>query len=280
MAVKSMGNSQKLKKPKGKNALVEQIKKNKTVFTVYITLRLIVIVSLVFALVRGNLENAALCMATLVLLLAPPFIEKKFSVELPSVLEIIIMCFAFSHAILGEIGCFYVKVPWWDTMLHTLNGFLCAGVGFSLVDLLNRNKRFKFELSPIYVALVAFCFSMTVGVLWEFYEFGSDMLFKTDMQKDTVISSITSVSLDPTKSNTPITINGIDSVVVNGQELGVGGYLDIGLIDTMKDLIVNFIGAVVFSFFGFFYIKYRGKKSRVVENFIVTVKDGENKNNE
>lgn len=275
-----MGNSQKLKKPKGKNALVEQIKKNKTVFTVYITLRLIVIVSLVFALVRGNLENAALCMATLVLLLAPPFIEKKFSVELPSVLEIIIMCFAFSHAILGEIGCFYVKVPWWDTMLHTLNGFLCAGVGFSLVDLLNRNKRFKFELSPIYVALVAFCFSMTVGVLWEFYEFGSDMLFKTDMQKDTVISSITSVSLDPTKSNTPITINGIDSVVVNGQELGVGGYLDIGLIDTMKDLIVNFIGAVVFSFFGFFYIKYRGKKSRVVENFIVTVKDGENKNNE
>lgn len=280
MAVKSMGNSQKLKKPKGKNALVEQIKKNKTVFTVYITLRLIVIVSLVFALIRGNLENAALCMATLVLLLAPPFIEKKFSVELPSVLEIIIMCFAFSHAILGEIGCFYVKVPWWDTMLHTLNGFLCAGVGFSLVDLLNRNKRFKFELSPIYVALVAFCFSMTVGVLWEFYEFGSDMLFKTDMQKDTVISSITSVSLDPTKSNTPITINGIDSVVVNGQELGVGGYLDIGLIDTMKDLIVNFIGAVVFSFFGFFYIKYRGKKSRVVENFIVTVKDGENKNNE
>lgn len=280
MAVKSMGNPQKLKKPKGKNALVEQIKKNKTVFTVYITLRLIVIVSLVFALIRGNLENAALCMATLVLLLAPPFIEKKFSVELPSVLEIIIMCFAFSHAILGEIGCFYVKVPWWDTMLHTLNGFLCAGVGFSLVDLLNRNKRFKFELSPIYVALVAFCFSMTVGVLWEFYEFGSDMLFKTDMQKDTVISSITSVSLDPTKSNTPITINGIDSVVVNGQELGVGGYLDIGLIDTMKDLIVNFIGAVVFSFFGFFYIKYRGKKSRVVENFIVTVKDGENKNNE
>lgn len=104
------------------------------------------IVSLVFALVRGNFENAVLCVATLLLLLAPSFIEKSFSVELPSVLEIIIMCFAFSHAILGEIGCFYVKVPWWDTMLHTLNGFLCAGVGFSLIDLLNRDKRFRFEL--------------------------------------------------------------------------------------------------------------------------------------
>lgn len=275
-----MENEKKLKRRRIRLDLVAQIKKNKAVFAVYIVLRLIVIVSLVFALVRGNFENAVLCVATLLLLLAPSFIEKSFSVELPSVLEIIIMCFAFSHAILGEIGCFYVKVPWWDTMLHTLNGFLCAGVGFSLIDLLNRDKRFRFELSPVYVALVAFCFSMTVGVLWEFFEFGSDMIFKTDMQKDTVIRSITSVALDPTKSNTPVTVDGITSVVVNGRELGVGGYLDIGLIDTMKDLIVNFIGAVVFSIFGFIYIKYRGRKSRVVENFMVTVRKEEGKSDE
>ena len=275
-----MENEKKLKRRRARLDLVAQIKKNKAVFAVYIVLRLIVIVSLVFALVRGNFENAVLCVATLLLLLAPSFIEKSFSVELPSVLEIIIMCFAFSHAILGEIGCFYVKVPWWDTMLHTLNGFLCAGVGFSLIDLLNRDKRFRFELSPVYVALVAFCFSMTVGVLWEFFEFGSDMIFKTDMQKDTVIRSITSVALDPTKSNTPVTVDGITSVVVNGRELGVGGYLDIGLIDTMKDLIVNFIGTVVFSIFGFIYIKYRGRKSRVVENFMVTVRKEEGKSDE
>lgn len=275
-----MENEKKLKRRRVRLDLVAQIKKNKAVFAVYIVLRLIVILSLVFALVRGNFENAVLCVATLLLLLAPSFIEKSFSVELPSVLEIIIMCFAFSHAILGEIGCFYVKVPWWDTMLHTLNGFLCAGVGFSLIDLLNRDKRFRFELSPVYVALVAFCFSMTVGVLWEFFEFGSDMIFKTDMQKDTVIRSITSVALDPTKSNTPVTVDGITSVVVNGRELGVGGYLDIGLIDTMKDLIVNFIGAVVFSVFGFIYIKYRGRKSRVVENFMVTVRKEEKKSDE
>ena len=275
-----MENEKKLKRRRARLDLVAQIKKNKAVFAVYVVLRLIVIVSLVFALVRGNFETAVLCVATLLLLLAPSFIEKSFSVELPSVFEIIIMCFAFSHAILGEIGCFYVKVPWWDTMLHTLNGFLCAGVGFSLIDLLNRDKRFRFELSPVYVALVAFCFSMTVGVLWEFFEFGSDMIFKTDMQKDTVIRSITSVALDPTKSNTPVTVDGITSVVVNGRELGVGGYLDIGLIDTMKDLIVNFIGAVVFSVFGFIYIKYRGRKSRVVENFMVTVKKEEEKSDE
>ena len=203
-------------------------------------------------------------------MLVPSFIEKRFKVELPSVLEVIIMCFAFSHAILGEIGCFYVKIPWWDTMLHTLNGFLCAGVGLSLIDLLNRNKRFKFELSPIYVAVVAFCFSMTIGVLWEFFEFGSDMILSTDMQKDTVLHSITSVKLDSTNSNIPITVNGIKDVALNGNSLGLGGYLDIGLIDTMKDLIVNFIGAVIFSVFGFFYIKHRGKKGKMVENFVVT----------
>ncbi len=258
-----------------KKNIIAQIKKNKAVFAVYATLRLIVIISLIFAILRGNVENAVLCVATLFLLLAPSIIEKSFSVELPSVLEIVIMCFAFSHTILGEIGCFYVKVPWWDTMLHTLNGFLCAGVGFSLIDLLNRNKRFKFELSPIYVTIVAFCFSMTVGVLWEFYEFGYDMLFHGDMQKDTVIHSITSVMLDPTNSNIATTIDGITEVTVNGRELGFGGYLDIGLIDTMKDLIVNFIGAVVFSTFGFFYIKYRGQKNKMVENFIVVPTESE-----
>ncbi len=254
---------------KRKDKLIDQIKKNKTVFAVYVILRLVVFVCLGVAVFRGNVENAFLCIATLFLLLAPSFIEKSFSVELPSVLEIIVMCFAFSHTILGEIGCFYVRVPWWDTMLHTLNGFLCAGIGFSLIDLFNRNKRFKFELSPIYVTIFAFCFSMTVGVVWEFIEFGADMLIGTDMQKDTVISSITSVMLDPANSNIAASIEGITEVTVNGKDLGLGGYLDIGLIDTMKDLLVNFVGAVVFSTFGFFYIKHRGKKNRVVENFIV-----------
>ena len=233
---------------------------------------MIAVFSLVIALLRGNYLNALLCVATLILLLAPAFIEKKFRVELPTALEVIVMCFVFAHAILGEIGCFYVKVPWWDTMLHTLNGFICAGVGFSLVDLLNRHKKFKFEHSPIYVALVAFCFSMTIGVLWEFFEFGMDVVFDMDMQKDTVIHKINSVALDTTNTNSVVTLNGIDSVVVNGNELGVGGYLDIGLIDTMKDLIVNFIGAVIFSVAGFFYIKFRGRKNtRFIEGLVPSV---------
>ena len=121
----------------------------------------------------------------------------------------------------------------------------------------------------MYVALVAFCFSMTVGVLWEFFEFGMDRLFLLDMQKDTVVTSITSVMLDPTNKNIPVTIDGITSVAVNGTDLGFNGYLDIGLYDTMADLFVNFIGAVVFSVIGYFYIKRRGK-GKIAKAFIPT----------
>jgi hypothetical protein len=260
----------KKKKTRKKDILIAEIKKNKVSFAVYITLRVIAIVLLVLSILFGNYESAGMCLLTLIMLLAPPFVEKTFKVDLPTTLEVVVMCFIFAHTILGELASFYVRVPGWDTMLHTLNGFICVGVGMSLVDLLNRNKKFRFELSPIYVVLAAFCFSMTVGVMWEFFEFGMDMFLGTDMQKDTVITSIKSVMLDPTNSNKVITVNGIQMTEVNGELLPINGYLDIGLIDTMKDLFVNFIGAVIFSIGGFFYLKFRGKKSRVIEGFIPT----------
>ena len=85
---------------------------------------------------------------------------------------------------------------------------------------------------------------MTIGVLWEFFEFGMDEMFGLDMQKDTVMTGISSTLLDPSGSQHPQRIDRIESVEVNGQELGVGGYLDIGLRDTMGDLFVNFVGAL------------------------------------
>ena len=172
------------------------------------------------------------------------------------------------------IAYFYVRVPHWDTILHTVNGFLCAAVGFALVDLLNESKNIKFQLSPIFVAIVAFCFSMTIGVFWEFLEFGCDMLLKTDMQKDFIVNSISSVALDPANTNKTIHINDISNIAINGKALGVSGYIDIGLIDTMKDLIVNFVGAFIFSIIGFFYIKNRGK-GKFAEKFIPKVRRNE-----
>ena len=252
-----------------KDPLVAQIKEHKVTFAVYVVLRLVVIAVLVLSLINRRFENVFVCAMTLVLFLVPAFFQKNFGIELPSTLEIIIMLFIFAAEILGEIGAYYVKVPLWDTMLHTVNGFLCAAVGFSLVDLLNRNNRFKFNLSPIYLSIVAFCFSMTIGVLWEMFEFGADMLLATDMQKDFIVTKISSVALDGTLSNKAVVIDNISEVYVNGIELGLGGYLDIGIIDTMKDLIVNFIGAVIFSIIGFFYVKSRGK-GNFAKRFIPT----------
>ena len=109
---------------------------------------------------------------------------------------------------------------------------------------------------------------MTIGVVWEFFEFSMDMMFGFDMQKDAVVHSISSVMLDPAHANHAVHINDITQVAVNGRDLGLGGYLDIGLIDTMEDLIVNFIGAVVFSVIGFIYVKNRGKGVSVISRFV------------
>ena len=231
---------------------------------VYLTLRGLVILTLIRHAVRFDLESVFLCGLTLVLLILPSILTRKLQIELPSTLEIIVLLFIFAAEILGEINSFYVRVPNWDTMLHTLNGFLCAAVGFALVDMLNRSDVFSFKLSPVYLAIIAFCFSMTVGVMWEFFEYGVDCFLGLDMQKDMVIKNIGSVMLDPANSNKVIAVRDIaDVVIIHGdgaqQALSVGGYLDVGLHDTMKDLIVNFIGAVVFSIIGFFYVKAKGQ---------------------
>ncbi len=265
------------KPPKPKDTahrLKATIRQQPAVFAVYVVLRLIVVAELVLSILRGEYESAFICLLVLILFILPFFIQQNFGIQLPTTLEIIILLFIFAAEILGELEGYFITYPNWDTMLHTTTGFLCAATGFALIDILNRNSRIKFQLSPIYVALAAFCFSMTVGVLWEFFEFGMDRLFHLDMQKDTVVQSITSVMLDPTNSNTPVTIDGIHSVAVNGNDLGFDGYLDIGLYDTMEDLFVNFIGAVTFSVIGYFYIKHRGK-GKLARAFIPTLSEQE-----
>lgn len=240
-------------------ALHMELREHRSSFLVYVTLRVLVIVMMVLQLLNRNYENVFLCALTLLLLIMPSLVQITFKVELPTTLEIIILLFIFAAEILGEISDFYLVFPFWDSVLHTLNGFLAAAIGFSLVDLLNRSERTVFNLSPVFTAIVAFCFSMTIGVVWEFFEFGMDQIGGYDMQKDTVIHTIRSVALDPAGRNVPYVINHIKETAVNGAELGLGGYLDIGLIDTMQDLIVNFIGALVFSVIGYFYVKNRGK---------------------
>ena len=245
------------------------IRRHPAVFAVYLVLRLIVIAVLVSSILRREYESAFICLLVLVLFMLPFFIQQNFGIELPSTLEIIILLFIFAAEILGELGCYFITYPYWDSMLHTTTGFLCAATGFALIDILNRNSRIKFQLSPIYVALAAFCFSMAVGVMWEFFEFGMDRLFHMDMQKDMIIHSFASVTLDPTNSNIPILVDNITDVAINGKSLGLGGYLDVGLYDTMQDLFVNFVGALTFSVIGYFSAKSGNNK--IAKQFVPVV---------
>ncbi|MEG0824725.1 MAG: hypothetical protein RSG86_03105 [Oscillospiraceae bacterium] len=276
-------------KPKERIVVSEKLKGKRGILTVYFLLRLAVIAVMVAQFLNGNFQNVFLCVLTLFLFLLPGIIERQFHIDVPDTLEVIVLLFIFSAEILGEIRAYYITFPYWDTMLHTMNGFLAAAIGFSMVDILNRDDNITMNLSPFFMAVMAFCFSMTIGVIWEFFEATMDTFFFLDMQKDTVLTAISSVHLDPTGGNTPTMISGITDVIVvaDGKQipLGIGGYLDVGLADTMKDMFVNFIGAFVFSCVGYVYVKTRGKGKfarrfipRRIQNFdLPMVKDKEKK---
>lgn len=240
---------------------------------VYVILRLLVVLIIVNQALNGNYENVFYGLIALLLFMLPSYFEHRFIIDIPDTLEVIILIFIFAAEILGEIGAYYQKVPFWDTMLHTVTGFLTGAIGFSLVSLLNRETD-SFNLSPFYLAFVSLCFSMFIGVMWEFIEFLFDWFLSTDMQKDTIINTINTVLLDESKTNTVVHLRNITEVSVNGMDLGVGGYIDIGLIDTMKDLAVTLLGSVSFSVFGYFYEKSY-PNGKLVSNLIPKVRKEE-----
>lgn len=264
----------KNKKINVQKAIKMTYKENKrSSLVIYLVLRFLVIICMILQILRGDLNNALLCLLSLILLFAPLFIQNKFEITLPNDLEIAIYLFIFSAEILGEIDNFFGIIPYWDIILHTINGFLATAVGFSLVDLLNKNSK-NINLSPFYLCLVAFCFSMTIGVLWEFFEYGCDKFLNVDMQKDTVIQKISSVALNPDGENKAVVVDDIGKTIIydtNGDVLQVidNGYLDIGLNDTIEDLFVDFIGAIVFSCFAFFDLKHNRSNS-FINRFVPT----------
>lgn len=247
---------------------------SKKVVIVYVIFRAIAVFMLINQIPMQRWGDAFLLVLTLALFAVPQFVERMFKIEIPNLLELIIISFIFSSTILGELSDFYGYFKIWDTALHTLNGFLAAGVGFSLVYLLNKNAE-GINLSPLFLAIVTFCFSMTVGVMWEFFEYAGDRWMNLDMQKDRIVQQINSVSIGA-DSNDVYHIEDIQRTVIEGKDDSGNiietviddGYLDIGIIDTMKDLFVNLIGAIVFSVLGYLYAHHDQRKYRFVRNFI------------
>ncbi|MBR7041135.1 MAG: hypothetical protein IKI24_04760 [Clostridia bacterium] len=253
----------KLRQPKNRLirflwGLEDETRRDRRVRIVYQILRLFTIITLVSSIVFREYESAFICVLCLILFLIPGFLRRVLRIRVPEVLQIIILLFIFAAEMMGELFHFFTRVPGWDTILHTLTGFLMASVGLSLVDLLNSSKA-KFSLSPAYMALVAFCFAMTIGVLWEFFEFGMDVIFRQDMQNDMLISRFTTIGPALSAHGDDFFVTDVVKTVVEtagGEVYSIeGGYYDIGLYDTMKDLIVTFAGAAVFSVIGYFSMR-------------------------
>lgn len=167
------------------------------------------------------------CILGIVVMFLPSVFERKFRLEIPSGMYVLFIIFLYCAIYLGEVRSFYYQIPFWDTVLHTFSGAMLGALGFSFVSLLNDNEKVTMHMSPLFVALFALCFAVFLGVLWEIYEFTFDGVLGLNMQKFRL------------EDGTPL----------------VGR---LALKDTMKDLIVDILGAFVISAIG--YIQLKNKK--------------------
>lgn len=197
-----------------------------------------VLSTILYVLITKRFDAIATCVFSFALLFSPFFVEKVFDVDVNTWLVAFVEFYAVTP-VFGYVFKFYYNVFWWDSFMHATGGVVFAILGIFLSARMNKNGK----TNLITRAMFAFCFSVTVAVFWEFFEFTSDRLFHTDMQKDTYISVIESYLLG-LKPDEIGKIVDIEEVIVNGVQLK--GYVDIGLIDTMSDMIIETIGAFVF----------------------------------
>ena len=255
------------------NKIIKKIyqNNNKITILIYLIIRLYIIINLINEIMNVNIQNILLCIFTIILLTIPFLLEKKYKIKIPQILKTTFFIYVFGTQILGEVNHFYVRVPHWDKIFHTLHGFISAGFGVSIIYLLNK-KLASSNLSPKFIILVAFCISITIGVGWEVLEYGADLLFNTDMQNDRYVDEINSMYLDSQKENKVIKIKNIDYVILYDKDDNIitkfNGYIDIGIHDTMIDLIVSIIGAIIFLII-YYPNLLNNKKNKFIDNFII-----------
>lgn len=209
----------------------------------YITgyILLILAIALIFEIVNKNWATLFVTVLTIFLCLSPYFFQKKYNIYLPPEIQLGIVLFIYASMFLGEVRNFYIKYWWWDSLLHTFSGFAMALIVFGIMYIFYRTE--KINTSPFFIAILIFSITMTIGVLWEIYEFGYDNFFEGNMQR--------ARNLCP--------------------EFGECD-TRVGIYDTMKDFMLNGIGALFSSILGYIYLKkgeqrlLNGMINRFVEN--------------
>ncbi|MBR6727389.1 MAG: hypothetical protein IKM08_04290 [Clostridia bacterium] len=259
----------------------KRLAENKIALAVYITVHILIVITIVRGFFNGDPRFISISFLAIALMLIPVAVKLLFGIRLSTVLEVLAYLFIFSAQILGEIHHFYSIFPFWDAVLHVISGFMFAAFGYCLVDIFHKRREVVARLSPLFITLLAFCFSMTVGVFWEFIEFGGDTLMGKDMQKDAIVNEFHTILVpnrvqeqDPNQYVHHFTdVQRMELYDSEGNLLAqVDGYLDIGLVDSMKDMILNCIGALAFCVLGYFSIR-KGERGRIAGLFIPKQKE-------
>jgi hypothetical protein len=243
-------------------------------FVLYIVTRMIfILVGVVSALFEDYL-TASLCAIALVFFLLPSFLYNKLSIKVPLALEISAVLFTFMCVVGGEIGHLYAQFPLWDKILHTFSGFLIATIGLAFVDFFTKRKGSVFRLTPFFAVFFAFFFALGVEVIWEIFEYLVDTLTgTTDMQADYYIDFFVSKKAGGEMNPTPIIVNGIKDVVITfengGEAMVLPGYIDIGLADTMHDIIVGAAGALLFCIIEYIALVKRDKRMQKISESLM-----------
>ncbi len=225
----------------------------------------------VFEVIERRWNGVVTGVLTLLLLFLPAMTEVLLRIRLGSYFKVMTYLFIFSAGVLGEMVDFYGRIPFFDDVLHIISGFLFAALGVAVVALCAGQEN-KGILPPLLVSVFSLCFSVGVGVFWELFEYAADRLLHTDMQKDTLLHTLHSVFLSDRGARRVVHVGQIERTVVftkEGHKVVLAGYLDVGLFDTMSDLAMNLLGALIFCVLGYRYLRYR--KGRLAPRFIPTV---------
>lgn len=187
--------------------------------SIYLTLTLLLqsllAVGFVLFLLRGDWENVVLTAIVILLTLAPALLDRTFRIIIPPEFQFLAAAFVYLSLYLGSARDFYYHFWWWDAVLHTGSGFLLGIIGFVAIFVLNRTDRIPRDLTPVFICFFSVTFAVFLGVLWEIFEYAVDRF--------------------------------APSINMQSNETGV--------VDTMHDLIVDTLGAVIVSAMGWAYLR-------------------------
>lgn len=159
-------------------------------------MRLSILIAIIIAAYEGFWLNVFIATSILVLTFLPALLERNYKIVIPLEIEVFLIFFIYASLFLGEIHGYYTKLWWWDIFLHTFSAFLLGGIGFLMVYILNTDEHVRLRMSPAFLSLFAFTFALSMGALWEIFEFFMDQVFGMNMQKSGLVDTMEDLIVD------------------------------------------------------------------------------------